>query len=494
MRVPYIVALVVVLAGAAIGVTKWRPFSAQKTQTEGLFFTATKGDLLITVKATGDLKAKNSIKIAPDIRGQGAIIYLIDEGTQVKKGEILAELDKTDIERQVTEMEIKVEQAKDSVFQAEEALKIQKIKNENDLEKARLDVEFAILDLEKYEAEHNKTKKEKKVAVLSAEAELTKAQDKRDIFKEEELVKRGFKTENEYKEVEFKVEEAETKLDSAQTDRNLLLNFTYPREKKEKERKIAESKRNLKMAEIKTASDLQLKENSVRARKAQLDSQVSRLDQLRDELEKMTIKAPSPGLVIYGSSGRSWERDRIYVGASTYRGRTLFTLPDVSEMQVAAAVNEVDIPRVELGQKVNISLESLPQIKPKGAVERIAALANRERWYMGNVKEFDVDITIEEMEEALKPGISAKVEIVVDTLKDVIYVPLEAVFERDGQEVCYVAASDQFIARSVKSGKSNDDFVEIKEGLEAGEKVALFSPEEGKVKVSLIEEKGLEDE
>jgi len=306
-------------------------------------------------------------------------------------------------------------------------------------------------------------------------------------------VERGFKTENDYKEVKFKVEEAETKLDSAQTDRNLLLNFTYPREKKEKERKISESERNLKMAEIKTASDLQLKENSVRARKAQLDSQVARLDQLREELEKRTIKAPSPGIVIYGG-GRRWERERIYVGGSIYRGRTLFTLPDVSEMQVAGAVNEVDIPRVELGQKANISIESLPHLKPKGTVEKIATLANRERWYMGNVKEFDVNITIEEMEEDLKPGISAKVEIVVDTLKDVIYVPLEAVFERDGQEVCYVAASDQFIARPVKSGKSNDDFVEIKEGLEAGEKVALFSPEEGKVKVSLSEEKGLEDE
>jgi len=493
LRVPYFVALVVVLAGAATGVAKWRPFFARKSETEGLFFTATKGDLLITVKATGDLEAKNSIKIAPEIQGQGTIIYLIDEGTQVEKGEILAELDKTEIERQVTEMEIKVEQAKDSVFQAEEALKIQKIKNENDLEKARLDVEFAILDLEKYEAEHEKTSKEKKVAVRSAETELTKAQDKRDIFKEEELVERGFKTENDYKEVKFKVEEAETKLDSAQTDRNLLLNFTYPREKKEKERKISESERNLKMAEIKTASDLQLKENSVRARKAQLDSQVARLDQLREELEKRTIKAPSPGIVIYGG-GRRWERERIYVGGSIYRGRTLFTLPDVSEMQVAGAVNEVDIPRVELGQKANISIESLPHLKPKGTVEKIATLANRERWYMGNVKEFDVNITIEEMEEDLKPGISAKVEIVVDTLKDVIYVPLEAVFERDGQEVCYVAASDQFIARPVKSGKSNDDFVEIKEGLEAGEKVALFSPEEGKVKVSLSEEKGLEDE
>lgn len=234
MRALYFVVLVVVLAGVAIAVAKWRPFFARKTQTEGLFFTATKGDLLITVKATGELKAKNSIKISPEISGQGTIVYLIEEGKRVEKGEILAELDKTEIERQVSEMEIKVEQAKDSLFQAEEALKIQEIQNENDLEKARLDREFALLDLKKYEAEHEKTRKEKQVAVRSAETELTKAQDKLIVFEEEDLVKRGFKTENEYKEVKFKVEEAETKLDSAETDRDLLLDFTYPGRKRKR--------------------------------------------------------------------------------------------------------------------------------------------------------------------------------------------------------------------------------------------------------------------
>jgi multidrug efflux pump subunit AcrA (membrane-fusion protein) len=163
-------------------------------------------------------------------------------------------------------------------------------------------------------------------------------------------------------------------------------------------------------------------------------------------------------------------------------------------MQVGASVNEVDLPRVQLGQKAAISIESLPHIKPQGTVEKIAALANRQRWYMGNVKEFDVDITIGECPEELKPGVSAKVEIIVDSLQDVIYVPLEAVFEQDGQEVCYVAASEEFTPHPVETGKSNDDFVEIKEGLQSGEKIALFSPDEGKIKRLLAEKKGLENE
>ena len=494
LRVVYIVAAIVVLAAAALVVVKGGYFSLRKAAAESSLYTVARGDLLITVTATGDLKAKNSIKIAPEIQGRATIVYLVEEGKRVEKGEILAELDKTEIETQVSEMEIKVEQAEDTLFQAEEALKIQKIQNENDLEKAQLDLKFALWDLDKYEAEHKKKEKEKRVAVRSAETELTKANDKLTVFEKEQLVEKGFKTENEYKEVEFKVEEAETKLDSARTDLDLLLDFTYPREKEEKKRKIAEAERNLEMVKIKTASDLQLKNKSVQVRGAQLESQVTRLDQLRKELEKMTIKAPSPGLVIYGRSERPWERQDIYVGASTYRGRTLFTLPDVSLMQVAASVNEVDLPRVKLGQKANVSIESLPHIKPKGTVEKIATLANRQHWWMPEVKEFDVDITIEECPEELKPGVSAKAEIVVDSLKDVTYVPLEAVFEREGQEVCYVAASEQFVARPVKTGKSNDDFVKIKEGLQPGEKIALFCPDEGKIKMSPIQEKGLENE
>jgi len=205
--------------------------------------------------------------------------------------------------------------------------------------------------------------------------------------------------------------------------------------------------------------------------------------------ERITLTAQETEYGGPPESGRlSLNRARV-----TYRGRTLFTLPDVSLMQVAASVNEVDLPRVKLGQKANVSIESLPHIKPKGTVEKIATLANRQHWWMPEVKEFDVDITIEGS-EALKPGISARVEIIVDRLEDVIYVPLEAVFEREGQEVCYVAASEQFVARPVKTGKSNDDFVKIKEGLQPGEKIALFRPDEGKIKMSPIQEKGLENE
>ena len=496
LRLPYLVAIVLVLAAAFVTLAIWRPFLGPKGETEGALFTVTKGDLLITVAATGDLKAKNSIKIAPEIEGRATIVYIVDEGIRVNKGDILVELDKADLERQLADQEISYQSAVSSLIQAQEAKKIQEVRNQNEEAQARLTLEFAKADLKKYEAEFEKTEREKRLAIERAKTDLTKAEDQLKVFEEESLVEKGFKTQNEYEEVKFDVTEARNKLGSAEIDLRLLLEFSHPREQADKEADIEEAKRNLEMVLLDNASQLKQRDATILERQAIVNTRKERLDKAREQLEKMTIRAPSPGLVIYGSGVASRSRERevedIRVGGTAYQGRTLITLPDVTEMQVAAAVNEVDLPKVELGHRANIYIESLPHIRPKGTVEKIAALHNRQSWMSGDVKEFDVDITIEGS-EALKPGISARVEIIVDRLEDVIYVPLEAVFEQEGQELCYVAASEKFVARPVKTGKSNIDFVEIKEGLKAGEKVALFNPEKGKVKALPGEEKRLEE-
>jgi HlyD family secretion protein len=496
LRLPYVVAVVLVLGLSALALVKWGPFLGPKSEAADSLFRVTQGNLLITVAATGDLKAKNSIKIAPEIEGRATIVYIVDEGIQVNKGDILVELDKADLEQRLADQEIGYQSAAANLIQAQEAKKIQEVRNQNDEAQARLWLKFAEADLKKYQAEFEKTERERKLAIERARTDLIKANDQLNIYEEQNLVEKGFKTQNEFEEVKFDVTEARNKLESAEIDLRLLLEFTHPRELADKEADIEEAKRNLEMVLLDDASQLKQREATILERQAIVNTRKERLDKAKEQLGKMTIRAPSPGLVIYGTGIASWRREReteeIRVGGTAYQGRTLITLPDVTEMQVAAAVNEVDLPKVELGQRANIVIESLPHIRPTGTVEKIAALHNRQSWYASDVKEFDVDITVEGS-EGLKPGISARVEIIVDSLRDVIYVPLEAVFERDGQEICYVAASEEFVARPVKTGKSNFDFVEIQQGLAVGEKVALFIPEGEKAQIILSEEKRLEE-
>ena len=94
------------------------------------------------------------------------------------------------------------------------------------------------------------------------------------------------------------------------------------------------------------------------------------------------------------------------------------------------------------------------------------------------MKKFDVEVTLEGTTKVeLKPGISAKAEIMVDTRKDAIYVPLQCAFLEAGKQWCYALAADKKPAkREVKPGMSNESYIEILDGLQEGEQVLLYNP------------------
>ncbi|MBU0754072.1 MAG: hypothetical protein KJ645_02965, partial [Planctomycetes bacterium] len=101
-------------------------------------------------------------------------------------------------------------------------------------------------------------------------------------------------------------------------------------------------------------------------------------------------------------------------------------------------------------------------------------------WLNPDLKIYSTDITLENGTGKLKPGMSAKVEIIVDQLKQVISVPIQSVYRRGGHEVCYVKSSGSEVEiRPVEVGMNNDQFVVIEEGLVEGEKVLLFEPSMG---------------
>jgi multidrug efflux pump subunit AcrA (membrane-fusion protein) len=92
------------------------------------------------------------------------------------------------------------------------------------------------------------------------------------------------------------------------------------------------------------------------------------------------------------------------------------------------------------------------------------------------VKVYTTQVSIDGKHDVLKPGMSAKVKIFVEQLNDVKIVPVQVVANRTGKKVCYVVTDNGLDQREVQTGMFNDTFVEITEGLEAGEKVLLVPP------------------
>ena len=197
------------------------------------------------------------------------------------------------------------------------------------------------------------------------------------------------------------------------------------------------------------------------------------MDLEAESQEILNIVSPASGSVILVDVE---EGEIVTSGAVSYTsGTTIMTVADLSKMQIRAGVNEVDVGKIRLGQDVVIDVDAYPNVKYSGLITHIAPAARDEQ----GVKIFDVEIDIIDSDERLRPGMTANIEIQGDHKTDILTVPVEAVFKKQGRYVAYVfdGSENEPVEREVVTGISNISSVEIMEGLEEGETVTLYDPE-----------------
>jgi HlyD family secretion protein len=184
------------------------------------------------------------------------------------------------------------------------------------------------------------------------------------------------------------------------------------------------------------------------------------------------ISAPSPGVVILRGVE---EGETVMGGTSVFGGGTeLFTIADLSTLLVKAAVNEVDIGKVENGDTVAITVDAFPDDTATGVVRLVPPAARQQ----DRIRVFDVEIEVLAGAHILRPGMTANVRIAGPSRDDVVRIPVEAVFFIEGSPIVYKVASGETERTSVTLGLSDLSYVEILDGLEEGDSVALEDPRE----------------
>lgn len=250
------------------------------------------------------------------------------------------------------------------------------------------------------------------------------------------------------------------------------MKFEAEAKRREQEINLRKAELALKQADEKIESQKKIDQANLEKARLQVERAKLRMQEAERDLESYTLKAPIDGLVVYkeiwGPSGRA----KVKVGDTPWRGMPLVEIPDLSVMQVKTSVNEVDVSRVAKDQQVRIKLDALPEPDFYGSVSQIATLASRKR--NSNIKEFEVMVLVDGTDPRLKPGMSASLEIITDKMDDVLSVPLESVFEKDGKTIVYIAGSNKPV--EVEVGQKNADFVAIKSGLEPGQRICLRDP------------------
>ncbi len=206
--------------------------------------------------------------------------------------------------------------------------------------------------------------------------------------------------------------------------------------------------------------------------RVQVDKAQDNKEQAERDLDKMTITAPIPGLVVYKEIWKGSSMAKVQEGDSPWSGMALIDLPDLSSMIVETSVSEVDVSKIEEGQEAHIRLDAIPGPIFTGTIDDISTLAHS-KVRGSTINVFDVKVLIDGTDERLKPGMSAKVDLIIDKYDDVLSVPLEAVFERDDTTIVYTPGGKKI---PVALGKRNDEAVIVTSGLESGDEVALIDP------------------
>lgn len=267
-------------------------------------------------------------------------------------------------------------------------------------------------------------------------------------------------------------------MESAKTDMDLYVKYEFPKQAEKLVSDYEESLRKLQRARKLAVSKLAQAEAKLNSAQARFELQSRKRTELTEQVEKCVIRATRPGLVVYGEGNRSYYRDndRIEEGAQIRERQVIITIPDTTQMTVDVKVHESYVKRVMRGQKARVTVDAFPDIKLTGEVLRIAVLPDSQnRWMNPDLKVYSTSILIDGHHEWLKPGMSAEAQIVIDVLKDVVQVPLQAVFQEGRESVVYVADGG-LKRRVVETGSFDTTYIEIKSGLEPGEIVALRAP------------------
>lgn len=219
--------------------------------------------------------------------------------------------------------------------------------------------------------------------------------------------------------------------------------------------------------------------------KRRYEMELTQREDLERQLAACVVKAVQPGLVAYGDLNASANynySNSIEEGATVRLRQTMLTIPDMSQMGVRLNVHESQVKKVRIGQPVKVRVDAEPGKVLDGRVAELAILPDSSSSrFTPNLKVYPCTVHINGYHPWMKPGMNAKVEIIIDQLADVLYVPVQAVEVEKDHHFCYIMNGSSLERREISTGLFNDEFIEVRGGLEGGEAVALSLPKKADV-------------
>lgn len=474
-----LVVLIILIGIASLGIYRFQSalISAQPDDSEVATYRVQRRTLEDRVVNRGTVESQQTVYGNCELPGDTKIKFIVPEGSQVTKGQLVVELDSDQIDQRIQEKEIELNEAQAKLDDARQAEKIQLNKNQTDIKTAELEFILAEIDLEKYEkGTFEAERADLQRSITEGSAELSQVQD--DITNTRDLVKKGYRTPQQLRGLQLREQQYQRMVERDQQKLMVLEEYERKRQiteltakKEENQRKWERAKETALAEELKAKAAVNNAENGVKIVAQQLD-------QLKQKQEKAKMFASQDGIIAYANERWYDASRRIREGTEVYEGRAIYFLPDMNRMQVKVQVHESVVERIKKDQTATIRLDAFPERKLAGTVSSVASMA-ASSW--SNIQNYDSIVIINELpsDMAIKPGMTAEVDVLVGTYPDVIAVPLNAVTEHFGRAFVYVKLADDAQRRPVKVGRMTHAFAEILEGLKEGDEVTLDAYQRG---------------
>lgn len=478
---------IVLVAGAAVAGTAYFVMrdsgSSQSTSAE--LFNASVTSFDITVSANGELEAARQTEIRSELEKPSDIVFVVPEGTRVRKGELLVELASETIKNDLDEELLRVEQARNDLIGAENNLEIQRNENDSAYRAAILKLELAQIEWNKWsEGDDVKRLQELRLNIETSEKDHERALEK--YNRSRRLFDSEFLSRDELQQDEITELRARAQIEKAKLELTVYEEYERPKQIKQLQSDITEAEQDLERVKRRNAANLASREADVANRRRSLRIREERLAKLEDQLRKTKIFAPQDGLVVYATSVGERRGMAMFGGESSLQvGRTvrpnegLIILPDTSGMVASVRVHESLAGRVRRGQSATVRVDAAQGRTFEGTVSSIGILAESGGWRDPNLREYTVKITLnidEEEAKVLKPAMRSEAQIVLGRVNEALSIPIQAVFNEGPTRYVVVPEGARFRKVPVLIGQRSNTFAQVLAGIDPGTRVLVREP------------------
>ena len=245
---------------------------------------------------------------------------------------------------------------------------------------------------------------------------------------------------------------------------------------------VGDVEQQLKELQAKIKSDKAAAEAMIAGKQRRRQKAIADLQRAQHGLEKLELKAPAAGMInvlpnprsggIFGESEQEFrEGDRAWAGAN------VLELPDLSSVHLEARLDESDRGRLNPGQDAIVKIEAVPGKEFKARIDKISLLA-RVDFSSGwpPPKNFDLGLVLLEVDPRIRTGMTAVARIATERVPNVVLVPSESVFQKDGSPIVYKLDGSLFREQPIEISRRGKEQAVVTSGVEPGDRIATRKP------------------